>query len=214
MTETRTRRPAIDVGKPPMKRSRTVSLVLLAGAGAAAFGFASIDPSQSEEEVRVYAGPSDCVSAGVRSATDCQGEYETARLLYPTAAPRYDSSSDCEAHHGPGHCVRGESVVESARGKHLPRMAGYVVGASADQALPPQPVFEHDQQEQAHSGGHAAGFYGGYCTGSGARIVTSGGGRSSMARVSSAALRRTSFGGFGSTGRSFSSSSRGFFGGG
>ncbi|GEP00989.1 DUF1190 domain-containing protein [Methylobacterium haplocladii] len=195
-----------------MKRSRTVSLVLLAGAGVAAFGFAHFDPSQDEEDVRFYAGPSDCIDARLRSSAECLSEYETARALYPTAAPRYASSGTCEAHHGLGRCVTGESVTEAARGQYLPLMAGYMIGLTADQNLPPQPVYDHAPQGEALSGGGPGGA--GYCTGSGARIWTVGGGRSSAARVSSAALRGSSFGGFGGTGRSFSSSSRGGFGGG
>lgn len=211
MTQQRRRPPVVDAATPPVKRSRTVSLVLLAGAGVMAYGLAHLDPSQDEEDVRVYPGPSDCINARLRDAPDCQSAYETARALYPTAAPRYASTGACEAHHGPGHCVAGESVTEDARGQFLPLMAGYVIGAAAAQNLPPQPVYDHAPQDEAHAGTHGGG---GYCTGSGARIWTTGGGRSSAARVSSAALRGSSFGGFGGTGRSFSSSSRGFFGGG
>lgn len=199
-----------------MKRSQTVSLVLLAGAGAAAFGLASVDHSQDEEDVRVYADPSACIAAHVRTEADCRSEHDIARALYPTAAPRYASTSDCEAHHGPGHCVTGESVAEAARGKFIPVMAGYVIGATAEQKLPPQPVFDHAPKGETQQASHSTGFHGGYCTGSGARIWTTGYGRSSAARVSSAALRGSSFGGFGSSGRSFSShssSSHGFFGG-
>ncbi len=213
MTQQRTRPPVIDAAKPPVKRSTTVSLVLLAGAGVVAYGLAHLDPSQDEEDVRVYAGPSDCINARLRSASDCQSDYDIARALYPTAAPRYASTAGCENHHGSGHCVPGESVTEAARGQYLPVMAGYVIGVAADQNLPPQPIFDHAPQDETHAGGDHGGTGGGYCTGSGARIWTAGGGRSSAARVSSPALRGSSFGGFGGTGRSFSSAGRGAFGG-
>ncbi len=191
------------------KRSQTVSLVLVAGAGMAALAIGKFDESQREEDVLVYAGPSECINDRVRDAASCQSEYETARQLYPDVAPRYADSSQCEAHHGAGHCLAGESVTAAAAGKYVPRMAGYMIGRRAGQSLQPQPVFEHQQREASHGSGH-----GGYCTGSGARIVTGNGGRSSLARVSSASIRSSSFGGFGSTGHSFSSATRGFFSGG
>lgn len=175
----------------------------------AALALGRFDESQREEDVLVYAGPSECIMGRVRDAASCQSEYETARKAYPDVAPRYESTATCEAHHGPSHCLSGDSVTAAASGKFVPRMAGYMIGRRAEQGLPAQPVFEHAPRDPAHAAGH-----GGYCTGSGARIVTGSGGRSSAARVSSAAIRSTSFGGFGNTGRSFSSSSRGFFSGG
>lgn len=193
---------AADPARTRSKRSQTVSLILLAGAGATAFGLGSLDPTQREEDVLVYADPEACISAHIRAEGDCLSEYYTARAAYPKAAPRYSSLADCEGHHGAGHCVPGEQVTADAQGRYMPRMAAYLVGRSLAQALDPQPVFEHAPQSvsSAYSGGH-----GGYCTGWGGRVTTSSGGRASTARVASAAVRTASFGGFGSTGRGFSS---------
>ncbi|MFD0935969.1 DUF1190 domain-containing protein, partial [Methylobacterium trifolii] len=137
------------------KRSQTISLVLLAGAAATAFGLGHLDPSQEDEDVLVYAGSDACIAERIRSDAECRSEYETARAAYPTAAPRYSDRTGCESHHGPDHCVAGESVTEAARGRFLPRMAAYMIGRRAEQGFAPQPVFEHAPRDaaQAHSGG-------------------------------------------------------------
>lgn len=184
-----------------IKRSTLVTLVLVAGAGSTALVLGSLDPSQREEDILVYPGPDACSAGGIRTDSDCRRDYAIALKAYPEAAPRYPGLSDCEAHHGPAHCVPGEAVAVSAAGRYVPVMAGYLLGRRADQDLTPQPLYHHRPNEavQAHSG------HGGYCTSSGSRIVTASGGASSRARVSSAAVRQASFGGFGQTGRSFSS---------
>lgn len=192
------------------KRSQTVSLVLVAGAGAAALGLGRLDPSQREEDVLVYADAAACTAEGIRPEAECRDEYAIARQAYPTAAPRYASLVDCEGHHGRDHCLPGSEVDGSgsveARPGFLPRMAGYLIGRRASQGIAPQPVFDH-----APRSGHAAAAtgHGGYCTGGGARIITGSGGRASAGRMQTAALRGTSFGGFGQTGRAFSASSHG-----
>lgn len=203
--------PAVDPSKPPIKRSQTVSLALLATAGVAALGIGEFDWSQKEEDIVVYADADACITAKLRSETDCRSDYAKARAAYPWGAPRYATMNLCESHHGAGHCVAGETVTEGARGQFVPRMAAYFMARKAEQAVEPEPIYEHQPQSASSSSSSGTG---GYCRSGGGRIWTSSGGRASSARVSSASLRRTSFGGFGSTGRSFSSSSRSFFGGG
>lgn len=187
-------------GRWGSKRSQTVTLVLLASAGATAWALSRVDPSQREEDVLVYAGPDACIAGRVRTADACRRDYAVARLAYPNAAPRYATVSDCESHHGPGHCVSGDGVVADARGRFVPVMAGYVVGRTDAQALDPQPVFDHRPSE-GHSGvGFASN--GGYCTGWGGRVPGVGGGAAT--RIVSSAVRPAAFGGFGATGRGFS----------
>jgi len=182
------------------KRSQTVSLVLLAGAGAAALGLGRIDLSQREEDVLIYADAEACAAAGVRSEEDCRRDHARAVATYQGAAPRYASESDCERHHGAGHCLSGGRVPTLLAGQAQPRMAAFLIGRRPEQGIEPQPLFEHEPKAERHGSA-------GYCTGSGARIVTSSGGRASTARVASSAVHKASFGGFGATGRSFSSGS-------
>lgn len=185
----------------PSKRSTTVALVLVAGAGATALALGRCDPSQREEDVLVYRDPEACIGGGLRTEADCRSAYATALAAYPDGAPRYPSLVDCEGHHGAGHCVEGTAVAASAAGRFVPILAGYAVGRLAEQALAPQPLYDHrpDQAGIASSGGGG----GGYCTSWGGRVVTGSGGASSSARVSSASVRPAAFGGFGATGRSF-----------
>ena len=100
--------------KPPrIMRSQTVTLVMLAGAGAAALGLGHLDPSQDEEDVLVYANPEACIAGRIRMEADCRSEYLAARAIYPESAPRYATLLDCEAHHGAHHCLPGASVAAS-----------------------------------------------------------------------------------------------------
>lgn len=186
---------------PRSKRSQTVTLVLLAGAGASAFVLTQVDPSQREEDVLVYADSEACAAGGVRTEPDCRRDYATARAAYPESAPRYATLTECEAHHGAHRCLLGREVAASATGQFVPIMAAFLLGRRLEQELAPQPVYDH-RPDEAAQGFHGGG--GGYCTGWGGRVVTSTGGTSSSARVASSAVRRASFGGFGSTGRGFS----------
>ena len=188
------------------KRSITVSLVLIAGAGAAAFLLARRDPSQREEDALVYDTEGACIAGGVRPADACVAAYRAALDSYASSAPRYPTQADCEHHHGPGGCIaRTDDGPGDALG-FVPLMAGYMIGRDAAQGLPAQPLYRHapDEERPASQGGS-----GGYCTGAGGRVFTTGGG--SVARVSSAVARTTTSaprtiarGGFGGTGRAVS----------
>ena len=185
----------------PSKRSTTVALVLVAGAGATALALGRCDPSQREEDVLVYGDPDACIRGGLRTEADCRSAYAAVLSAYPEAAPRYPSRVDCEGHHGAGHCVDGTAVAASAAGSFVPILAGYAIGRRAEQALEPQPLYDH-RPDRAGIASYGAGG-GGYCTSWGGRVVTGSGGASSSARVASAAVRPAAFGGFGATGRSF-----------
>lgn len=217
MPEFGTRAPAGDpppAPEPPRrsKRSQTVSLVLLVGAGAAAWALGRADPSQREEDALVYPTEEGCAAATLRSAEECGSAFREARALYPRIAPRYATNAECETHHGPGGCLAGGGVASEAAGWFIPVMSGVMLGRTAAQGLPVQPLFPHRPEERREaSGGHG----GGYCTSSGGRVWASSGGSGSTARVSSAVARsrdtsaRVVRGGLGSTGRSFASSSSG-----
>ena len=192
-----------DPAAPKSKRSQAVSLVLIVGAGAAALALGRIDPSQREEDVLVYPSAEACALAAIRTEADCRTAYDAARAAYAGAAPRYGTNEACEAHHGPGRCRGAETLGEGERDNFVPLMAAYVVGRTAEQALPTQPLFDHSPQD-ANAAPSSVG-YGGYCTGAGGRIRTGSGGRSASARVASSTVRGTTYGGFGGTGRAFAS---------
>ncbi|WP_018261257.1 DUF1190 domain-containing protein [Methylobacterium sp. WSM2598] len=202
---------------PDLKRSQVVSLALLLGAGATAYGLARRDPSQREEDTLVYRDVATCLGQGLRSRDDCEAADREARALYPRVAPRYDTNAACEAHHGCGGCTAGGFVATEAAGHFIPLLSGFMIGRTAEQAIPVQPLFRHETRP---CGGGGGGFAGSYCTSSGGRIWTSRSG-SSSARVSSAVARTAATtprmvasGGFGGTGRAVAGGHGGGSGGG
>jgi len=215
--------PGKDFGKDPdaesirrMKRSATISLVLVAGAGAAAFGLARLDPSQREEDALVYGTVGACIAEGRRKPEDCTTAEAAARRAYAATAPRYETEADCERHHGRGGCVQGATVTAEAQDRYLPVMAAFMLGPEA-QDLPAQPLYAHAPEEEREAqggtqgGSHAGGHGFGYCTGTGARIVPVGGSSrvhvpSTVARTVATTPRMVSRGGFGCTGRAIASS--------
>ncbi|GJD47931.1 hypothetical protein OPKNFCMD_0644 [Methylobacterium crusticola] len=196
--------PSLDGPGPTQgsKRSQTVSLVLLVGVGAAALVLARRDPSQREEDTLVYADLAACRAQGLRSPEDCEAADREVRALYPTVAPRYPDSAACERHHGSGGCTA--AVAPAPAGAFVPLLAGFMIGRSADQHLPVQPLFRHAPDEAREAAG-VSGVSGGYCTSGGGRVWTARG--STLARVSSAVARGgpaparvVATGGFGATG--------------
>lgn len=175
------------------KRSQTVSTVLVASAGLAALGLGSLERTAPSKDVLVYADAAACAADGIRPAEECRSDDATARAAYPSTAPHYDSAAECEGHHGSSHCLPDPNAPPQS----VPRMAGFLLGRRASDWVTPEPVYEH---RQGHGGHH-----GSYCTGSGGKVSTGGGGHASSATLKPAAAKATQFGGFGSSGKSFSS---------
>ncbi|PXW64217.1 DUF1190 domain-containing protein [Methylobacterium sp. B4] len=179
-----------------IKRSQTVSTVLVAGAGLAALSLGSITRTAPSRDVLVYADPSACAAEGIRPAGECHNEYRIARAAYPGTAPHYDSQGACERHHGGSRCLDDATAAGSLR--FVPRMAGYMIGRSAAQGVTPEPVYDHASGHGGHGGS--------YCTGSGTKVSTGSGGSASSGKVHGSSLgSKVSFGGFGSSGKGFSS---------
>lgn len=207
------------------KRSAAVSLVLVAGAGAAALTLGGLDPSQREEEALVYGTLGACIAQQLRGAEACIAAYTSAQETYAATAPRYETEADCQRHHGTGGCTPGAQVTEAARGRYLPVMAAFMMGRTDAQDLPVQPLYPHAPEEERDEAGTAtAGHRGGYCTGAGGRVAYAGGASrvhvpASVARTASTTTsttpRTVSRGGFGGTGRAtaFSGGSGGRAGG-
>ncbi|WP_182178188.1 DUF1190 domain-containing protein [Methylobacterium radiotolerans] len=207
------------------KRSAAVSLVLVAGASAAALTLGGLDPSQREEEALVYGTLGACIAQQLRGAEACIAAYTSAQETYAATAPRYETEADCQRHHGTGGCTPGAQVTEAARGRYLPVMAAFMMGRTDAQDLPVQPLYPHAPEEERDEAGTAtAGHGGGYCTGAGGRVAYAGGASrvhvpASVARTASTTTsttpRTVSRGGFGGTGRAtaFSGGSGGRAGG-
>ncbi|ACL60408.1 DUF1190 domain-containing protein [Methylobacterium nodulans] len=193
---------------PGSKRSQAVSLALLLGAGATAYGLARRDPSQQEEDALVYRDLAACLAQGARRREDCEAADREARALYPQVAPRYATQAACEAHHGCGGCRAGDAVTPAAAGAFIPALSGFMLGRTPEQNLPVQPLYRHETRGCGSGGG---GHGSSYCTSAGGRVWTAGSG-SSTARVSSAVARTAAStprvvasGGFGGTGHAMAS---------
>ncbi len=151
-----------------MKRSQAVSLVLTAGAAAAAVTLAVRDISQREEDALIYRTEAECTRLAWRPVQGCREAFAVARAAYPATAPRYEAKADCERRHGAGACEATLPAAGSPRPHHVPAMAGVLLGRSADQNLPPQPVYRH-VDEGFRDSASTPGCEG-YATGGGATI--------------------------------------------
>ncbi|MGU3359974.1 DUF1190 domain-containing protein [Methylobacterium sp. M6A4_1b] len=180
-----------------LKRSETVTLILLAGAGAASVALARIDPTQRMEDIRVYPNAEACGLGRVRTVEDCRAEYAEALRTYATAAPAYPTRDLCEAQHGIGQCRRRDTAAQPGDESFVPLMVAYAVGLTAAQELEPQPLFRNAGADRSLGPASPAS----YRTSWGCPIAPAADGTSSAARVPAASVRRTVFGGFGATGR-------------
>lgn len=179
------------------KRSQTVSTVLVAGAGLAALSLGSLDRTIPGRDVLVYADVTACAADAIRAADDCRSAYDVARAAYPSSAPHYESLPRCEQHHGSNRCETDGAVDLPDPMRFVPRMAGYLLGRTAADGVTPEPVYDHSSGQSGH--------HGAYCTGSGGRITTGSGAHASSGTLKSGSAQATKFGGFGHSGRGFSS---------
>lgn len=100
-----------------MKRSTTVKMAIL-GAGALTLSACG----ESTEEVLTYESVEACISAGVQDDATCRAEFDKAKALHETVAPRYQGASGCYAEFGYNRCYR------SSTGSYwLPFMVGYML---------------------------------------------------------------------------------------
>ncbi|WP_298959195.1 DUF1190 domain-containing protein [uncultured Methylobacterium sp.] len=193
------------------KRSQSVSLTLVAGAGIAAMALGRHDPSQREDDMLIYQTLVACRDAGLRSVADCDAADREAHRLYPGVAPRYPSLAACEAHHGCGGCLDGTAVSSDAAGRFVPSLSGFMLARRPDEDRPAQPLFRHADRGCGPARGGMVSSHG-YCTASGGRVWGPSDG-SGVAKVSSVltrtvgsanAPRVVASGGFGGTGHAVS----------
>ncbi len=209
-----------------MKRSHVVSFVLLAGVGATAYGLSRLDQSQKEDEVVTFGNEAECARVGHRTPEDCRAGFAEAQAAHAKAAPRYEAVADCEAQHGAGRCEPGSRI--GAGSYFIPAMVGYMMARSVAQGLGARPLYgaglvpppPPPREEQASGGGGGGGGGGRWSSGGSGAYRTSSGavvespGAAGFTRAPASEVRSVpsqprvvSRGGFGSTGRSVSSSS-------
>lgn len=179
---------------------------------------------EATEESLVYNSLADCRAGGQLTSTQCEQRFREASANHLRDAKKFSSTSACEAEYGSGSC---QSAVWNGASVVVPALAGFMLarsfaqgGGAAQPLLPPTrdacppgsaaPECQQARSSAGSSGG--GGSYGGrgsssssraYSTTSGAAVVARSGSAPGVATTTST----TSRGGFGSTARSFSSSS-------
>ena len=197
-----------------MKRSSQIGL---AAAGVLLVATVWSVTGEDGEENLVYNSLSDCRAAGQLTAQQCETAFSEATAARLKDAPKFRNQNECEAQYGANGC---SSASVGGAQYFIPALAGFMLarglaGAQAQPLLPPTaaacpPGSAVPECQQARSS--SSGSSGGSSSRSRAYSTTSGRGVtaafSAGARGGSVATTSVSSrGGFGSTARSYSSSS-------
>lgn len=200
-----------------MKRSTQIGLAAVGVVLVASLWPRSEEPST--EENLVYNTLADCRAAGQLSATQCEQRFSEASANHLRDAKKFTSTGQCEAEYGAGSC---QSAVWNGAQVVIPALAGIMLarsfaqgGGAAQPLLPPTsqacpPGSQQPECQQARSSSSGGGGSSGYrsSSSSSARAYSTPSGDTVVARSGSTpGVATTSRGGFGSTSRSFSSSS-------
>lgn len=207
-----------------MKRSTQIGL---AAAGVVLVAtYWSLSGGETEDSL-IYSNLSECRAANQLSASQCEQRFSEASANHLRDAKKFGSVAACEQEFGSGGC---QSAVWNGAQVVIPALAGIMLarqfmsgGGAAQPLLPPtgavcppgtrQPGSgrpECEQPARSSSSSSSGGYYGG--SSSRARAYTTTSGQPLVARnISSTGMASTpsvaSRGGFGSTSRSFFSSS-------
>lgn len=209
-----------------MKRSTQIGL---AAAGVVLVAtYWSLSGGETEDSL-VYSNLAECRAANQLTASQCEQRFNEASANHLREAKKFTSTAACEQEFGSGGC---QSAVWNGAQVVIPALAGIMLarqfmsgGGAAQPLLPPtnsacppgtrQPGSGRPECEQpprsSSSSSSSGGSYGGSSS-SRSRAYTTTSGQAMVARnISSTGMASTpsvaSRGGFGSTSRSFSSSS-------
>ncbi|MBA4334235.1 MAG: hypothetical protein C0420_04610 [Methylobacterium sp.] len=205
-----------------MKRSTQIGLAAAGILLVATYWGRSGSQQQSEESL-VYANLAECRAGGQLTSTQCEQRFNEATANHLRDAKKFTSTSACETEYGSGSC---RSAVWSGAQVVVPALAGFMLARSlaqgggaaqpllppTQQACPPGSQAPECQQARSSSSGSSGGGYGGRGSSSSARAYSTTSGAALVARSGSSpgvatTTTTTSRGGFGSTARSYSSSS-------
>lgn len=201
-----------------MKRSTQIGL---AAAGVVLVATAWSLSGDDEDDSLVYNSLADCRAGGQLSASQCEQRFNEASANHLRDAKKFDSNNACETEYGAGSC---RSTTWNNATVFVPALAGIMLarslaqgGGVAEPLLPPDrqacpPGSQQPECQQARSSSSSSSGSGGgsrssssraYSTTSGSAVVARSGGSTSGVATTTVSSR----GGFGSTSRSFSSSS-------
>lgn len=208
-----------------MKRSTQIGLAAVGVVLVATYW--SLSGGETDDSL-IYNNVAECRAAGQLSASQCDQRFNEASANHLRDARKFTSTASCEQEYGAGGC---QSATWNNAAVAIPALAGIMLarqfmqgGGVAQPLLPPtsaacppgtrQPGSGRPECEQqprsSSSSSSGGGYYGGSSSRSRAYTTTSG--QAMVARnISSTGMASTpsvaSRGGFGSTSRSFSSSS-------
>lgn len=206
-----------------MKRSTQIGL---AAAGVVLVAtYWSLSGGETEDSL-VYSNLAECRAANQLSASQCEQRFNEASANHLRDAKKFGSTAACEQEFGAGGC---QSALWNGAQVVIPALAGVMLarqfmsgGGVAQPLLPPtnsacppgsrQPGSGRPECEQPRSSSSSSSSGGGSYSSSRSRAYTTTSGQAMVARnISSTGMASTpsvaSRGGFGSTSRSFSSSS-------
>ena len=205
-----------------MKRSTQIGLAAAGVLLVATYWGRSGSQDQSEDSL-VYSSLAECRAGGQLTSTQCEQRFREASANHLRDAKKFTSTSACETEYGAGSC---QSAVWNGAQVVVPALAGLMLARSlsqgggaaqpllppTQQACPPGSQAPECQQARSSSSGSSGGgsSYGGrsssstraYSTTAGAALVARSGSSPGVTTTTT-----TSRGGFGSTARSYSSSS-------
>src|SRR5262245_58763935 len=180
-----------------MKRSRVVRLALLGSASALALAACDEAKDPLADNKSFFQDPAQC--ARVYDAETCKTAFATAEEEHRKTAPKFANREECEEKFGVGNCQWGQAQAgqaSSGGGFFMPLMMGYMMG---------------NLMSGSSAVGSASAFRSGGSTFSSSPVyrdtsntVYSGSRTLGTTSISAAPASR---GGFGSTARSYSSSS-------
>jgi len=109
-----------------MKRSKKVTLLLMAPLASLILTGCAEQPV----DALVFNNPDECASASSLSPEQCKADYEQAKKVSATVAPKYADKSACEADFGVGKCETAPATQQQSSGSgfFMPMMMGYMMG--------------------------------------------------------------------------------------
>ena len=162
-----------------MKRSMTVSLVLL---GSAAMGLSGCKPKAES-----YQSVEACEAAGGHTDQECRDGFAEAQREHEANARHFQSRDECIAAYGPSGCE--ERHAEGGGSFFMPMMLGYMLG----RGMGDHPLYQDPYRRDGLMSSSGTGFSG--YTGGG-----SFGSRGGVSTGSSSETSTVSRGGFGASG--------------
>ncbi|WP_439500019.1 DUF1190 domain-containing protein [Bosea sp. (in: a-proteobacteria)] len=202
-----------------MKRSTQIGL---AAAGVVLVAVAWSRSGDESDETFVYNSLADCRAAGQLTASQCEQRFNEASANHLRDAKKFSSTAACEAEYGTSSCQSStwngaQVVIPALAGIMLARSLAQGGGAAAPllpptrQACPPGSQAPECREARSSSssgsggsgGGGRSGWSRAYSTTSGQPVVARNVSSTGITSMPSTSSR----GGFGSTSRSFSSSS-------